>query len=283
MKSSIYHNKSNRRSKLKSGNKFSATASKLVWTVVFTCLLGVSSASAQKKWHFGIGTGLTRLNAEGDLGLNLGQFGPVEMEFDLAPEDFDDLRESAIGFGGYITNGTWMVQYSIAQLKYAGSPGRSTPSIQQVTGELSYDKTTGGISVGYTVYKRGKLSIQPYVGFRYLKQELGVDLTIVGQDTVAFSKGVDNNWTDVLIGTSLNVALSKKIGWSASFDAGFGGSNGTYRVATGISWRVWKFLSLHPNAYYMAVDYENGERIDEDWYLYDADEFGWGLSFLLNF
>ncbi len=71
-----------------SSNNFRVTTSKIVWLVVLSCLLGVSSASAQD-WHFGIGTGLVRLNAEGDQGLNIGPVGPVLAKIDLDPDDFD--------------------------------------------------------------------------------------------------------------------------------------------------------------------------------------------------
>ena len=266
-------------------NNFRVTTSKMVWIFVLSCLLGVSSATAQKKWHFGIGTGIMRLNIEGDQGFNLGQFGPVETEVDLDPDDISDLMESAIGGGGYATNGTWMVQASFLKLELAGEPGGTLPSGATFTSEVSFELTGGQLTVGHTVYRSGSgtVTVQPYVGVRYLKHEVGADLTSVGQDTTDVSSGFDQNWTDVLLGTSLNVALSKKIGWSTSFDAGFGGSNGTYKVATGISWRVWKFLALRPFAFYTAIDFENGEKGDADWYMYDANEFGVGFSFLLNF
>jgi len=266
-------------------NNFRVTTSKMVWIFVLSCLLGVSSATAQKKWHFGIGTGIMRLNIEGDQGFNLGQFGPVETEVDLDPDDISDLMESAIGGGGYATNGTWMVQASFSKIKLGGQPGGTLPSGATVTSDVSFEVTTGQLTVGHTVYRSGSgtVTVQPYVGFRYLKHEVGAALTSVGQDTTDVSRSFDHNWTDVLLGTSLNVALSKKIGWSTSFDAGFGGSNGTYKLATGISWRVWKFLALRPNAFYTAIDFENGEKGDADWYMYDANEFGVGLSALINF
>jgi len=267
---------------MRSSKNFHAITGKMVLMLVLSCLLGVSSASAQKKWYFGIGTGLMRLNAEGDQGLNLGQLGPAQVEFDLDPDDFNDLMESAIGFGGYVTNGTLMFQYSFAQLKLGGDPSGVTPDGATVSAEYSYDITTGGLTAGYTVYQGGRLGIQPYVGFRYLKHELGADLTVVGQTTTTVSRAIDHNWTDVLVGTSLNVALSPKVAWSVSADAGFGGSNGTYSIATSVSWRFWQYMSLIPNASFMAIDYENGEIGDSDWYLYDANEFGWGLSFLIH-
>jgi hypothetical protein len=73
------------------------------------CIFGSSPSSAQK-WHFGLGTGLVRMNVEGDQGLNvaLGNTGPVQFAVDLSPDDFQDLMQSAIGGGGYATDGKWM-------------------------------------------------------------------------------------------------------------------------------------------------------------------------------
>ena len=76
-------------------NNFHRIVSKIAFMFVLSCLLGVSSASAQKKWYFGIGTGLMRLNAQGDQGLNLGLLGPVQVEVDLDPNDFQDHLHSA--------------------------------------------------------------------------------------------------------------------------------------------------------------------------------------------
>jgi len=262
--------------------RISTTGRKMALMVVLSCLLGVSSASAQG-WHFGIGTGLARLNIEGDQGFNLPAIGPVELEIDLDPDQVADLIKTAIGFGGYATNGTWMVQYSFSKIELGGEPGGTLASGETVTSDISFEATTGRATVGYTVYRGGKVALQPYAGVRYLKHDLGADLTIVGATTTNIGTGLDDNWTDVLVGASLNVALAQKVSWNASFDAGFGGSNGTYTFASSIGWRVWRALSLHPNVFFTAHDFENGEKGDSDWYLYDANEFGWGLSFLINF
>ena len=262
-----------------SSNNFRVTTSKIVWLVVLSCLLGVSSASAQD-WHFGIGTGLKRANAEGDQGLHTNIAGPVLAEIDLDPDDFDDLIQTAIGGGGYATNGKWMVQFMIASIKMGGDPSGTLPDgITPFTADFSFDVTTGHLTVGYTAYRQGKIAVQPFVGLRYLKHELGADLTV---GTTAISRGVDHNWTDALIGTSLGVALTPKVHWNTSFDAGFGGSNGTFNFTTAISWRFWKYMSIGPNFSFMAIDFENGEIGDSDWYLYDANEFGWGASFMIH-
>lgn len=56
-----------------------------------------------------------------------------------------------------------------------------------------------------------KFSLTPYAGVRYAKHELGVGLSITqGASTTAVSSGLDNDWTDVLIGTSIGYKLSPK-------------------------------------------------------------------------
>ncbi len=262
------------------GNKnFHAITGKMALMLVLSCLLGVSSVGAQG-WHFGIGTGLLRMNAEGHQGLNINPIGPVLAEIDLDPDDFDDLIDTAIGFGGYATNGKWMVKYSLASIKLVAEPSGTLPGGSAFTSQFSFDITTGHLTVGYTAYNQGRLSVQPFIGVRYLKHELGADVTVATAPPL--SRSVDHNWTDVLVGAALNVALSPKVNWSASFDAGFGGSNGTYNFTTGISWRFWKYMSIGPNFSFMAVDFENGEMSDSDWYLYDTNEFGWGASFVFH-
>lgn len=261
---------------------FHAITGKVALMLVLFCLLGVSSLSAQD-WHFGIGTGLKRANAEGDQGLNIAQVGPVLAEIDLDPDDFDDLIQTAIGFGGYATNGKWMVQYMLASIKMGGEPSGTLPDGSATfTSDLSFDVTTGHVTVGYTAYRHGRLSVQPFVGFRYLKHELGADVTVATAPPTAISRSIDHNWTDVLVGAAFGVALTPKVHWNTSFDAGFGGSNGTFNFTTAISWRFWKYMSIGPNFSFMAIDFENGEIGDSDWYLYDANEFGWGASFLIH-
>ena len=66
--------------------------------VVFTST-AIAQDESEKKWHFGIGTGLLRLIAEGDQGLHVkvGDIGPVLAEVDLDPDDFDDFAETFDG------------------------------------------------------------------------------------------------------------------------------------------------------------------------------------------
>ena len=242
------------------------------------------SSAAGAAWHGGIGTGLARINVKGDQGLNLGALGPVKADVDLSADDFSDLMESAIGFGGYLTNGSVMMQYSLAKLKLGGDPSGTLESGASYDGEWSFDITVGELTVGYPIYRHpeGKIFLQPYVGVRYMKHELGAELTVVAETTTEVSRGIDNNWTDALLGAAANIGVSRKVRWNTRADVGFGGSNGTFAVATALTWTPLRWLTLSPNAFLKAIDFENGEEGDTDWYLYDTNEFGWGLAFMIH-
>ena len=64
--------------------------------LVALCILGVVmsySTAANAEWHFGIGTGLFRLNMDGDIALDTDVRGVVEFDVDLDADDIDDLMD----------------------------------------------------------------------------------------------------------------------------------------------------------------------------------------------
>lgn len=247
------------------------------------------NANAQKQWFFGLGTGFTFANAEGDQGLNTVLFGPIQAEIDLDPSDFSDLMETGFGLGGYATDGTWMIQASFGMLKLGGEPSGSLPSGVgggTFTADWFFEMTGAQFTLGYTAHrsKNMKFSITPYVGARYSKHQIGSDIVVTqGATTTTIIGIVDHNWTDFLVGTSIGYVLAPKWTWSALVDAGFGGSEGTYTFKTGLSWKAFKHFSFGPNFSYSAIEVVNGEPGDSDWYLYDANEFGVGIGVLINF
>ena len=258
---------------------------KLTWRMkfFFFVLAGLLSMSlsgvAHADWSFGIGTGIFRLNAEGDMGFNT-IAGPVEQDVDLAPDDIDDLMETAFGFGGYATDGTWIIQYSFGLLELEDDPSVVLPSGATVSSKIGFDITGGEITVGYPIYRSTSLIVRLHAGARYTEHELDLDHTIDG--TPVLSRDIDEDWTDALVGISLGVPLAEKWMWNSKFNAGFGGSEGTYFAQTGVTWRFLKHWSTTLYGKNTAVEYENGSRGDSDWYLYDVDEFGAGLSVLFN-
>ncbi len=261
-----------------------------VMAICAVSLIGASDANAQqkKKWFFGLGTGFTFMNAEGDQGLHTALFGPVQAKIDLDPSDFRDLMETGFGLGGYATDGTWLIKGAFGFVKLGGEPSGSLPAGVgggTYTSDFFFKITFGELTAGYTAYRsmNKKFSFTPYAGFRYMKHELGSDLSITqGATTTALSRNLDNNWADFLIGSSIGYVLSPKWTWSAGADAGFGGSEGTYSFNTAVTWKV-KHFSFSTNFKYAAIEFVNGAKGDADWYLYDANEFGAGIGILYHF
>ncbi len=248
---------------------------KIFVLTMLSVLMVISYASVSyAAWSYGIGTGLFRMNAKGDQGFNT-QSGAVEFKIDLDPDDFSDLAESAFGFAGYATDGTWMVQYSFSNLEL-----EDTASSGAVSVTIGFDTVGGEITVGHPVYRTPQMILGVLGGVRYTKHELSSDVTVVAT-TVNWS--IDNDWTDALVGLTLTVPLAEKWVWNNRVDAGFGGSEGTYSGNTGVTWRFYKGLSSTFYGKYTAVEFENGSKGDTDWYLYDVDEFGVGLAILYNF
>jgi hypothetical protein len=251
-------------------------------------LLAVSSANA-KEWYFGLGTGFTFMNAEGDVGLTTNNFGSIQTPIDLDPSDFQDLMETGFGLGGYATDGTWMIGGQFGFVKLGGEPSGSLPADVgggTFTLDAFFEITSGEFTIGYTAYRSAnmKFSFTPYAGARYMKHKLGNDLSITqGATTTDLSLNPDNSWTDVLVGTSVGYVLSPKWTWSAKADAGFGGSEGTYSFMTALSWKGLKHFSFSPNFRYSAIEFENGVKGDADWYLYAPNEFGAGIAVMYHF
>ena len=259
---------------------------KLTWCMkfFFFMLVGLLSISlsgvAHADWSFGIGTGIFRLNIDGDMGFDTAIAGPVEFEVDLDPDDISDVMETAFGFGGYATAGKWMIQYSYGMMELEDKPRSTLPSGDTVHAKLGFDATGGEITVGYPIYEDTSLIVRLHAGARYTDHEIDRDLTINGTPEV--SRDIDEDWTDALFGISADIPFAEKWMWNNKFNAGFGGSEGTYFAQTGLTWRFLKHWSASLYGKYTALEYENGSKGDSDWYLADWDEFGLGLGVLFH-
>jgi hypothetical protein len=205
--------------------------------------------------------------------------GSVEFDVDLEPDDVKDLMETAYGVGGYLTDGQWMIQLATGFLELRDGTSRTLPSGARVSGELFQEITLAEASVGYVAHRTEKVTVTPYVGVRYLEHEVGADLSVrTGGGTTAANRSVDHDWTDARLGVSVSSPIAEKWTWDGRAEAGFGGSDGTYQGDTGISWMFAKHWSTRAGFKYTAIDFENGSRGDDDWYLYDADEYGASLG-----
>jgi hypothetical protein len=261
---------------------------KLTWRMKFfffvvAGLLGISlSGVAHADWSFGIGTGIFRVNYDGDIGFDTATAiaGPVELDVDLDADDVSDVMETAFGLGGYATDGTWMFQYSFGVLDLEDDPRVILPDGRVVSSDLGFDKTNAELIIGYSIYRDPSLIVRLEGGARYTDHELDADVAVDG--TPVLSRDIDEDWTDALVGISVGFPLAETWMWNNRFNAGFGGSEGTYFGYTGITWRFLKHWSATLYGKYTAVEYENDSRGDPDWYLYDVDEFGLGIGVLFN-
>ena len=246
----------------------------------FAALVFITTASAAyAEWNYGIGTGLFRQNIEGDAGMNTVIAGPVQFGFDLDPEDIDDLTKSAFGFNGYLTDGTWVIQYSFVNIELEGKDSRDVPFVGLVSAKAVFEITGGELTAAYPVYRSPSLVLRVLGGARYTRHDISGDIV---SGLFSITRNIDNKWTDALVGVTANVPFADKWSWDSRIDAGFGGSEGTYTGSTGVTWRFAKSWSSTLFGKYAVVEFENDSEGDSDWYLYDADEFGAGLSFLYH-
>ena len=117
----------------------------------------IFAPAAHAEWNYGIGTGLFMQNIEADQGFNTVIAGPVQFEVDLDPETISDLTESAFGFGGYATDGTWMIQYSFVNIELEGTDNRTVPFIGTVSTTIGFEVTGGELTAAYPVYRSPSL------------------------------------------------------------------------------------------------------------------------------
>ena len=241
------------------------------------------SSAAYAEWHFGIGTGLSFNNIDGKQGFNSLLLGPIKYDVQLDPKDFNDMTKTAFGFGGYVTDGTWLIQYSYANIELEDKASEYVPAYASTaTLKVNFKMTGAELTVGYPVYKTPYLVVLVDGGARYTKHKFDNSLKVTGALTGGGSNEFDHSWTDAVLGVSVNVPFAEQWTWNNRLNAGFGGSDGTYFASTGVTWRFLKHWAASIVGKYAAVKYENGSKSDSDWYYYDADESSIGLVVLFN-
>ena len=243
---------------------------------IATALLALSyTSNSYAEWKYGIGTGISRLNVEGDISVESALGGTIKLPVDLDPDEIDDLMESAIGFAGYATDGTWMVTYSYVNLELEG-----TSVVGAVSAKANFEATLGELIVGYPITKTQKFSSNVLFGVRYLAHDLKSQFT---SGATTLSNQRDNDWIDGVIGITADFKLTDILTWNNQLDASGGESEGIANFKTALNWRVSKKWTVGLNAKFSAVEVKNGNPGDADYYVYDADETSAGASFLYHF
>lgn len=231
-------------------------------------------------WNAAIGTGISSTQVKGDQGVGTFFLGPVYTGVDLSPSEYNDFMKSSISMEVAMTDGTWMVDFYLGLQQFEDNGFTLLSDGSTLRSNMDFDATSGEITVGRKVYRHPWVVLGVHGGLRYDRHKLSTDLRRGGTTERV---RVDESWTDVLIGLSADIPFAEKWLWKNKMNGGFGGSEGTYFLSSGVTWRFHPRWSTEVYGDYTAIDYENGKKGDTDWYVYDVDEFIWGLNILFHF
>ncbi len=242
-------------------------------------LVSVASTAYSQDWVFGIGTGLAALNVDGDGGFGTAS-GPIDFDASMSPSELRRVTKSAVGFGGFAKKDNLGISYSIAQSELEDDLSAAQGGITGVL-DLTFRVRTAEVLLDHTIYRSGKSSWSLIDGLRYLHQRYESRLTING--TQIFDGSVDDYWLDAVLGVAHAYSISPRLTWSTQLDYGFGGSERTTHFNTGFSKVIGTSWILGGSLDFKNMKYEEGDRGDLDWFLYDAEETSIVVSFLYLF
>jgi len=254
---------------------------KLVIAVAISLITAAacSANAAEEKWVHTLGTGLFGLNIDGDLGFGT-RFGPVKADASMNFSEVRDVLENAYGFGGASTKGPWTIVYKYAHLKFEGNETVSLPADDMAKITISMEVDTGEVAGVYSFAESNGHHWGALAGVRFVDQSLKSKMSVAGT-SASINKGDD--WVDVIVGITHALPLSQKLIWTNRFDVGFGGSDGTYHVNSGLAWQFGESWSAVFFADYIKHDFDSGSKSSLNWYLYDAAEYGLGANIMYRF
>jgi hypothetical protein len=236
-----------------------------VLTVLALSVLAGQSVMAQDEWKFGIGTGLSSLSLDGDIGFATSD-GPLIADLDLDNSETSDLVKSGFGLGGFATKGKWTILYSL---------GRLTLEDDDKNIEAEWDRDSIELSGVYNFAKTGNHNWGVLFGMRYIGHEWEFDLP------KSSTLEVDESWTDGLVGFTHALSFAGNWAWANRLDASFGDSEGGFLISTGLNWQVADHWNLNLSLKQHAIEFgEKEDRSKSDFYLYDVDEMSLGIGFM---
>jgi hypothetical protein len=248
---------------------------------IFSGLLIIGFGTpAYADWNASIGTGIYSTQVIGDQEVGTVSLNPVLIGMDLSPSEYNDFMKSSVSMEVSMTDGTWMVDFSLGLQEFESRGLTRLSDGATLRSNMDFDATSGEITVGRQVYRHPWVILGVHGGLRYDRHKLSVDLR---RGAITERVKVDESWIDVLIGMSADIPFAEKWLWKNKMNGGFGGSEGTYFLSSGITWQFHSRWSTEAYGDYTAVNYESGNKGDTDGYLYDVDEFIWGINVLFHF
>jgi hypothetical protein len=229
-------------------------------------LAGASAShAASDDWNFGIGTGLSSLALDGDVGFGT-ESGGVIADMDLDNGDTADMFESAFGFRGFANKGPWTISFGYATL---------TLEDDDAGLDAEWDRAQAHVEVEYNFAVTGNHRWGVVGGARLTDHEWEFQDKETGEKFKP-----DDDWTDAVIGLTHMVPIAKNWSWSSRVDYGFGDSEGSFSAKTGVNWKPWEHWVFNGSLAYYSIEYGDEDDIaDSDFYYYDVDETVIGLGF----
>lgn len=222
-------------------------------------------------WQFGLGTGLYRLEIDGDTGFNTRLRGPVEFDASMDSDEVADVMESGAGINVIARNGDWTIVLGHAQLELQddvkGNVGAVTAEL-----DVTFEGSSSELSAEYTFAKSGDNTFGVLFGAVRTSQEYTAEISGAG---ATFEGTAEDDWVDVIVGFTHSYAINSTTIWSSRVDVG---SEGRRFFNTGVTWILTENWSTRLYASATQYDYEEGSEGDDDWYMYDATESGFGLG-----
>ncbi len=241
-----------------------------------------SSSLVAQDWSYGIGTGFAGLGYDGDIGFGTA-FGPIRSDIDLDADDTRDLIKSGFGFGGYARKENLTIIYALGTMEWDDrASGLGDEGLGQL--DINYETVAAKLMFDYTFSRSGNHAWGIRTGVQYTSQEYEIDYVYNGATIgpSAFTFKPDDSWVDWVLGLNYSYSLSNNAVWSTSIEAGWGDTEGSSLIDTGISWLFDNSWSIRLYANVANVDYDSGNPGDADWYLYDVEETKFGFSFMYN-
>lgn len=231
-------------------------------------------------WKYGIGTELGALDVSGDGGFS-SQLGPIKFDASLSPSEIIDYLTSTFSINGFASKNKYTINYRIWRLELGDTVSGTLP-VSDLKIDFALTQTSQGADVNFEYI----LNTQPdslwscLIGLYHVSQEYKTSTNIFDKRLLSSHKGAD--WTDLYIGIKNQYALSETLVWENSFRIGAGGSDGYSAFNSSLvkTWSPAWETSLALNV--ASFDYQNGEPIEQNFYLYNATEttFNVGITYL---
>lgn len=256
--------------------KHTATAKKGLLKAATYGLAGISlllaqgSIAAENEWSFGIGTGISLLDLDGDVGVPTDDGGAI-FELDLGNDDTADMFESAFGFVSFANKGRWTIHLSYATLTLEDSESNI---------DAEWDRVEANLAVEYALYQTGNHTFSVLGGVRYFDHDWEFDIKGDPREQV----DAEEDWTDGVFGLTHRMTFAGNWAWVNKADYMFGDSEGGYSLSTGLNWQPYESWVFSAGVGYKDLEFGEEEDINKnDFYLYDVDETTINIGFLYLF